>query len=263
MKLAERARLFEQAGNSDHAMLAAAYMSWRKLPTSGDERRKYCDKLGLAFNGMKDIHQLVKQYDSALRDSGYHSSQESDRNANSWRILRTCAVSAMAPGQLVRVQRPSTKYSSTAEGAMEKDGVAKELKFFVRIGGSDATHQEERVFIHPSSALFSVGNFSCPWLVFNSMVKTSKPFLRDATECSAYSLLLFGGPLEVEARNNLIVVGGWAKLSANPRIGALIRGLRRKMDDLLSEKVKNPGADIADTPEMRLIVNLLMTDGMA
>ena len=51
--------------------------------------------------------------------------------------------------------------------------------------------KEHRVFIHPSSGLFNVGNFSCPWLVYNSIVKTSKPFLRDATECSAYALLLF------------------------------------------------------------------------
>jgi hypothetical protein len=45
-----------------------------------------------------------------------------------------------------------------------------------------------------------VGNFSCPWLVYNCIVKTSKPFLRDATECSAYAPLLFGGVLDVEER---------------------------------------------------------------
>lgn len=262
----ERAKIFELSGNSDHAMLAAVFMNWEKLPTGGGERKKYCDKLGLSFTGMRDILQLVNQYDSSLTSAGYGRSAESDRNATSWRILRTCAISAMAPGQLVRVQRPSTKYASTAEGAMEKDGVAKELKFYIRPESGNTVEnergKEERVFIHPSSSLFSVGNFNCPWLVYNSMVKTSKPFLRDATECSAYALLLFGGSIDVEARNGIIAVDGWVKLSANARIGALIRGLRSKMDDLLAEKIRNPTIEISDTPEMRLIVNLIFTDGL-
>jgi ATP-dependent RNA helicase DHX57 len=258
-----RATLFEQSGNSDHAMLATAFMDWEDLPTGGGARMKYCEKLGLSFTGMRDMLQLVNQFDSALEAAGYSKSPESDRNASSYRVLRTCAISAMSPGQLVRVQRPSTKYASTAEGAREKDGIAKELCFFIR--GEDTDNgrgREERVFIHPSSALFSVGNFSCPWLVYNSIVKTSKPFLRDATECSAYALLLFGGTLDVETRNSVISVDGWVKLSANARIGALIRGLRAKMDDLLAEKIKDPTIDISGTPEMRLIVRLLLTDGM-
>ena len=266
--LEERAKLFELSGNSDHAMLAAAFMNWENLNAGGGERKRYCEKLGLSFTGMRDILQLVNQYSSSLSAAGYGPSAESDRNAKSWRILRTCAISAMAPGQLVHVQRPSTKYEETAEGAREKDGVAKELKFFIRLEEESPNNQQnermkkERVFLHPSSALFSVGNYSCPWLVYHSLVKTSKPFLRDATECSAYALLLFGGQLSVEARNSIIVVDGWAKLSANARIGALIRGLRGRMDDLLESKIKDPTVDISDTPEMKLIVKLLITDGL-
>ena len=264
--LEERAKLLEQTGNSDHAMLAAAFMNWEMLHAGGSERKKYCEKLGLSFTGMRDILQLVNQYDSALSTAGYGASAGADRNAKSWRVLRACAIAAFAPSQLVRVQRPSTKYASTAEGAREKDAVAKELSFFVRMNASEgenlSSEKEERVFLHPSSALFAVGAYSCPWLVYNAMVKTSKPFLRDATECSAYALLLFGGNLEVEARNGVIIVDGWVKLSANARIGALIRGLRSKMDDLLSEKIKDPHLEIFDTPEMNLIVTLLITDGL-
>lgn len=266
--LAERAKLFDLAGNSDHAMLAAAFMNWESLKTGGGERKRYCESLGLSFNGMRDILQLVNQYGSSLSAAGFGESAESNRNIRSWRVLRTCAISAMAPGQLVRVQRPSTKYEETAEGSREKEGVAKELKFFIRLEEEESSAiesqrpKEERVFIHPSSALFSVGNYSCPWLVYHSMVKTSKAFLRDATECSAYALLLFGGEMTVEARNGLIMVDGWGKLSANARIGALIRGLRAKIDDLLAEKIKDPTTDISDTPEMKLIVKLLLTDGL-
>jgi len=93
------------------------------------------------------------------------------------------------------------------------------------------------------------------------MIRTSKPFLRDATECSAYGLLLFGGSLTVEARNSVIHIDDWIRLSANARIGALILGLRSKIDELLRQKINNPTVSISDTPEMQLIVKLLITDG--
>jgi ATP-dependent RNA helicase DHX57 len=265
--LEERAKLFKKAGNSDHAMLAGAYLDWENLDAGGGKRKQYCETLGLSWNGMRDILKLVNQLDASLRSAGYAASKESDRNAHSLRILRACAVSSMAPGQLVRVHRPSTKYVDTAEGALEKDGKAKELKFFIRPqddpeGNADPRSKEERVFMHPSSANFAVGNYSCPWLVYHSMVRTSKSFLRDATECSAYALLLFGGQLDVQARNGVIVVDDWVKLSANARIGALIRGLREKMDDLLAQKIKDPNIDIANSTTANLVVKLLITDGL-
>jgi ATP-dependent RNA helicase DHX57 len=58
------------------------------------------------------------------------------------------------------------------------------------------------------------------------------------------------------------VVDDWVKLSANARIGALIRGLREKMDDLLAQKIKDPNIDIGNSTEMKLIVKLLVTDGL-
>jgi ATP-dependent RNA helicase DHX57 len=278
--LEERAELFKSVGNSDHAFLAAAYLKWDSCK-QGD-RRRCCDQLGLAFSGMNDMQQLVRQLDSSLSAAGYYGSQEADRNSNSWRIIRSCVVAALAPSQVVRVQKPSTKYHETAEGAVEKDGEARELKFFIQAGvsnddsgssqsqdGAPSVHRhfnpnvaEERVFFHPSSANFSTGNFACPWLVYHELVRTSKPFLRDATECSAYALLLFGGNLEVQAGKGLIVIEDWARLSANARIGALIGGLRKKIDELLQKKVEEPRFDIAGTVEMKLIRSLLVTDGL-
>jgi ATP-dependent RNA helicase DHX57 len=94
------------------------------------------------------------------------------------------------------------------------------------------------------------------------LVRTSKPFLRDVTECNAYALLLFGGELEIRASKGVIAVDGWAELAANARIGSLVGGLRRKVDALLTEKVKNPSLELAATREMKLIVKLIMTDGL-
>lgn len=134
-----------------------------------------------------------------------------------------------------------------SKGAKEKDGEARELKFFVRTYGPDDENNaatsaaargnngggrypnEERVFIHPSSANFSTGSYSCPWLVYHSLVRTSKAFLRDVTECNAYTLLLFGGKLDVVASEGVAILDQWCKLGANARIGSLVAGLRGKV----------------------------------
>jgi ATP-dependent RNA helicase DHX57 len=112
---------------------------------------------------------------------------------------------------------------------------------------------EERVFIHPSSNNFAVGSFSCPWIVYHRLIRTSKAFISDATECNPYSLLLFGGTMEVQASKGLILLDDWIRLSANARIGSLIGGLRRRVDELLELKVTDPSMDIAGSTEMELI----------
>ncbi len=86
--------------------------------------------------------------------------------------------------------------------------------------------------------------------------------MRDVTECSNYDLLLFGGKLEVVAAEGLIIVDNYVRMSANARIAALIGGLRRKVDDLLSKKISNPSYDVVNSIEMKLIVKLLRTDGL-
>ena len=276
------------------------------------------------------MRKLVQQLDSSLSSIGFRASAESDANANSWRVLRSCVVAALAPSHVVRIHRPSTKYNETVDGAVEKvstnyrcgcvvsrrtlaceprcrsqrvvsfltpcppcfantnratllllflqDGVARELKFYVRdesttsedeqpcgcsSSGKHTYHgtSEERVFVHPSSAVFKVGNYSFPWLVYHELVRTSKPFLRDATECNPYALLMFGGAIDIQASNGLIVVDDWVRLSANARIGALIGGLRCRVDELLKRKVANPKLDVG-TVEMKLIVDLLVSDGL-
>lgn len=263
--LQERKTMFQTVGNSDHAFLAATYIKWESLE-KGAPRKQYCERMGLSIPGMNEVLQLANQFDSALRSIGYHSSVETNCNGNSWRIIRAVAVAGMAPANLVKVVRPAAAYLETAEGAKEKDGEARELKFFIRPGGSegaeDPRRNEERVFIHPSSANFSTGSYSCPWLVFNSLVRTSKPFLRDVTECNAYALLLFGGPIEVQASKEIVVVDGWCQLGAHPRIGSLMGALRKRLDELLVQKINDPSFDIAASSEMDVIVKLIKTDGL-
>lgn len=57
----------------------------------------------------------------------------------------------------------------------------------------------------------------------------------------------------MQASKGLIILDGWIRLSANARIGSLIRGLRQRVDELLELKVADPSMDIAGSTEMKLI----------
>ena len=255
-------------------MLGKIFVLWQSC-NGAAERRRFCDRFGLAFNSMREMAQLAKQLDSSLTTSGFTASQDSNKNENSWRVVRSVIVSALSPTQIVRVQRPTTKYTETVEGAVAKDGVSKELKLFIREGnnvdakadvsGDDGKRRnfngEKRVFIHPSSNNFSVGSYSCPWLVYHRLVQTSKAFISDSTECNAYAMLMFGGEMNVQASKGLIILNNCVQLSANPRIGSLIGCLRERVDDLLEKKVADPSLDITSSTELTLITDLLKRDG--
>ena len=262
-----RLEFAEKIGNSDHALLASIYAEWTSQQSQGGKRKALCDTLGLSFPAMKEMEQLGSLLDAALRSIGFGASPEADRNANSPRIIQTCAVAAMSPGQLIKLVKPKTIYNETAQGAKEKDNLSKDLKLFIRqsqdpTDGSSVSEKEERVFIHPSSSNFSTGTYGCPWLVYFQLLRTSKPYLRDVTECSPYALLLFGGPLRVQASKDLILIDDWVTLSANARIGSLVGALRRQVDQLLALKTTDASADISNSDTMKLIISILKTDGI-
>lgn len=258
-----RRELADRMGNSDHGLLASIYSEWSGA--TGSQRKNICESLGLSFPAMNEMGQLGRLLDSALSSIGFRASTEADRNANSPRIIHACAVAAMSPGQLVKIVRPKATYDETAQGSKEKNNQSKDLKLFVRAlenGPDRSSNKEERVFIHPSSSNFTTGNYSFPWLVYFQLMRTSKPFLRDVTECSPYALLLFGGPLSVQASKELIYVDNWAVLSANARIGSLVGGLRRQVDQLMALKTADVSVDISSTDTMRLITTIIKTDGL-
>jgi hypothetical protein len=57
-------------------------------------------------------------------------------------------------------------------------------------------------------------------------------FVRESSMVPVYSLLLFGGALEVHHEKGLLTVDGWAQFKAPGRIGVLVRELRAQVGGL-------------------------------
>ena len=123
---------------------------------------------------------------------------------------------------------------------------------------------QDRVFIHPSSYCFSIGEYRCPWLIYHEKISTSKIFIRDTSVITPYSMILFGGPLDVNFREGKITVGTkkWISFLAEPRIGVLIKGLRNNLLRLLAHKIAYPEFDIASSPIIEVMLHILINNGM-
>ncbi|KAH8547643.1 P-loop containing nucleoside triphosphate hydrolase protein [Umbelopsis sp. PMI_123] len=240
---ARKAREKFFVGNSDWLTDMKAYQEWeslKKKKVGQSALRKFCDQNFLAYNTLLEINSLKKQFLEALQGVGFaqgkNSYEEYNKNSENINLVKSIIFAGLSPN-IVKVSLPDTKYDKVLSGTVEREKEAREIKFYTKDDG--------RVFVHPSSMLFSVTNYSPPFLTYFSKMATSKTFLRDGTEIPLYSILLFGGTVKVDHHNRGLSVGAdaWIKMRAWPRIGTLVHQLRWLLNSLLDAKIEDPSLE--------------------
>lgn len=176
------------------------------------------------------------------------------RSAHKAGLVRAIVCAGLYPN-VAEVRVPDAKYLATARGAIETaNEEARLVKYYVPGHG--------RVFIHPSSALFSATHFhKSPWLVYHSKQRTAKLYLRDVCLVSPMALLLFGGELSVQHEQQTIVIDGHITLDAPARVAVLVREMRTELQKLLARKIAEPAFDINASSVLEVIIKLLTSDG--
>jgi ATP-dependent RNA helicase DHX57 len=116
---------------------------------------------------LSDIGFIPLRADTADPALNVHSDDEN--------LLKAVIAGALWP-RVARVALPpgAIKYDKIQGGAVRRDNVAKDFKLRELRGG--------QVFLHPGSILFSNAEWRSPFVVYFNKHKTSKVFLRDATE---------------------------------------------------------------------------------
>lgn len=225
------------------------------------EIRSWCAENYLSYQTLSDIASNRMQYMTSLRELSFIPSSHSpafsslNRNSNNAPLLRSIIASAFNP-QLARIDFPDKKFAASSSGAVELDPEAKTIKYFNQENG--------RVFVHPSSTVFDAQTFpgnSVYMSYFNKMA-TSKIFIRDLTPFNAYTMLLFGGKLELDTLGRGLVVDGWLRLRGWARIGVLVSRLRSMLDELLQRKIDDPGVDLGGEDVVKVVVKLVELDGL-
>lgn len=293
---------FGSGGQGDPICDLRAFEAWSEMRRNGENNygmRQWCDTNYLNQQTLFDISTNRKQYVSSLQEIGFipfsyspcsgakDSAPYNAHNTNT-SLLRALISAAFTP-QIARIEFPSTKYSASVSGAVALDPEAKTIKYYkepsVQTTGlapaalTNAQKQQqallpqdkqvafggnERVFIHPSSTLFTLQNFpsGSQFLAFFSAMQTGKSYIHSLTPLNNYALLLFGGPIALDTLGRGLVVDGWIKMKGWARIGVLVSRLRMLLDRELMRQVENPGVREGESRVVGIVRRLVELDGM-
>ncbi|EME47454.1 hypothetical protein DOTSEDRAFT_41853 [Dothistroma septosporum NZE10] len=254
-------------GNGDLMCDLRAFEVWSDKRSYGEptsSTRRWCDEHFLNHQILLDISTNRTQYMASLQEIGFlpphyrpdsPSGQTLNRHNNSETLLRALIAGSFQP-QVARIEFPDKKYAASSSGAVELDPEARTIKYFNEENG--------RVFVHPSSTLFSAEKFpgNSAYMSYFTKVATSKVFVRDLTPLNVYSLLMFSGPITIDPQGRGLLVDGWLRLRGWARIGVLVSRMRKMLDEVLAKKIEEPGTDLGESEVVRVMRKMVELDGL-
>ncbi|THC88447.1 hypothetical protein EYZ11_012110 [Aspergillus tanneri] len=251
---ADFARSSFSKGDGDLLTDLSAYQQWSERAKSQGywQTQSWCSSNFLSHQTLRDILSNKAQFLTSLKDAGLlpvdysdvHSTTDPrwNRNSGNRALLRALVAGAFQP-QIAQICFPDKKFASSVTGTVEIDPDARTIKYFNQENG--------RIFIHPSSLLFSAQGYSgaAAYLSYFTKMATSKVFIRDLTPFNAFSLLLFCGSIDLDTMGRGLVVDGWLRLRGWARIGVLISRLRMMLDEIIASKIDNPNTSVTGASE--------------
>lgn len=249
---------FESASQSDHIATIAAFEQWEQ----SKQRKQFCDEHGLDAQVLREISGLVSEFLSNLDRIGFSSRpvQVATSDMNRRKRIKAC-LCVLSPSVL-RIRKPQKRYVQMSGGAFEtEDYDSREIKFYSLRASSAAA---PRVFIHPSSVNASSATFYSNFMVYSSLMQTSKLFARDCTCVSPYGLILFASTevAMVHDTGALVCDGGKMTFKCSPRVGVLLREIKKLLDALLRAKIQDEPAG-ASLKVMEACIKLVEGDGFS
>lgn len=185
---------FSRPGDGDLLTDLSAFQAWSDRARSQGywQTQSWCGANFLSHQTLRDISSNKAQFVTSLKDAGIlpvdytESATTWNRNASNRNLLRALIAGAFQP-QVAQISFPDKKFASSVTGTVEVDPDARTIKYFNQENG--------RVFIHPSSILFSAQGYpnSAAYLAYFTKMATSKVFIRDLTRESTgrFSSLLY------------------------------------------------------------------------
>jgi len=272
---AAHSKFHAKSHKSDHLMAVTAFNVWQTVIQEHGygKAREYCRENYLSFSALEGIESLRIDYARVLLEFGFisstycneitkgisrmthgenHKDYHVDTEAYNSRVIKSAVCSAYYPS-ILRASHPKALYKETEVGAMRKDNIPKRVKLFAKDLG--------QVFLHPASSLFSVSHFETGWLVYSSIMKTTKIMVRDCSSVPSFAVLLFGGDISVDHSQGTLIVDEWAQFKAPAKVAVLVRELRNLVNDLLWKKVENPRLDVSSSETVDVLLRVITMDG--
>ncbi|KAK1168498.1 ATP-dependent DNA/RNA helicase DHX36 [Acipenser oxyrinchus oxyrinchus] len=226
-KLADTKRKeLSKNSKSDHLTVVNAFWGWEEAKRHGYKaERDYCWEHFLSSNSLQMLHNMKAQFAEHLLAAGFVGSKNpkdpnSNINSDNEKLIKAVICAGLYP-KVAKIRPSFSKKRKMVKVYTKPDG---------------------KVSIHPKSVNAEEAEFHYSWLIYHLKMKTSSIFLYDCTEVTPYSLLFFGGDISIQKDQDqdTIAVDEWIVFQSPARIAHLVKDLKRELDALLQEKIKNP-----------------------
>nr|XP_027190710.1 DExH-box ATP-dependent RNA helicase DExH7, chloroplastic isoform X2 [Cicer arietinum] len=261
---------------SDHLVMMIAYKRWENILNERGSKAalQFCNSYFLNSSVMFMIREMRVQFGTLLADIGlitlpkyYQMDGKRIGNLDRWLSDASQPFNMYAHhSSILKAILCAGLYPNVAAG--EQGIVAAALSSVKRSPSSAISNRtvwfdgRREVHVHPSSINSNTKAFQYPFLVFLEKVETNKVFLRDTSVISPYSILLFGGSINVQHQTGLVIIDGWLKLNAPAQIAVLFKELRLTLHSILKELIRKPENVIVLKNEIiKSIITLLLEEG--
>ncbi|XP_053279032.1 ATP-dependent DNA/RNA helicase DHX36 [Pleuronectes platessa] len=221
-----RRKTLSRNSKSDHLTIVNAFQGWDEAKRRGFRYEKdFCWDNFLSANTLQMLHNMKGQFAEHLVHAGFVSSKDprdpkSNVNSDNEKLIKAVIAAGLYP----KVAKIRPSHSKKRPG----------VKVYTQADG--------KVNIHPKSVNAEETEFNYKWLVYHLKMRTSSIFLYDCTEVSPFSLLFFGGDItiQMDEGQETIAVDQWIVFNSPARIAHLVKSLKKELDSLLEEKIRNP-----------------------
>ncbi|KAI3755191.1 hypothetical protein L1987_54986 [Smallanthus sonchifolius] len=260
---------------SDHLIMMIAYKKWEKIlcENGANAAERFCKSYFLSSSVMYMIRDMRVQFGTLLADIGLIELPKNYQTGGKWREKLDSWFSDTSQTFNVYSNHSSVVKALLCAGlypnvAATEQGISEKALNSLRQSAGPTTDDSNVWFdgrrvvhIHPSSVNNNLKTFQHPFLVFLEKVETTKVFLRDTTITSPYSILLFGGSMNIQHQTGLVTIDGWLKMAAPAQTAVLFKELRLTLHSILKELIRKPQtADIAENNVIQSIVHLLLEE---
>lgn len=272
--LTDKTDLNEGDRQSDHLLMMVVYKKWEKVLTEKGVKaaQQFCNSYFLSSPVMFMIRDMRVQFGTLLADIGlisfpknYRVMPRKKENLDSWLsdLSQPFNRHSHHPS-VVKAILCAGLYPNVAATELGMAGAAlSNLKQSTGLlsKGSLAWYDGRReVYIHHTSINSSLRSFQYPFLVFLEKVETGKVFLRDTTIVSPYSILLFGGSIDIQHKSGVLIIDGWLKLMAPAQTAVIFKELRLMLHSVLKSLIRNPEDTSASNEVVSSIIHLLLQE---
>ncbi|KAK0589636.1 hypothetical protein LWI29_016618 [Acer saccharum] len=260
---------------SDHLVMMIAYKKWEKILQERGVRaaQQFCSSHFLSSSVMYMIRDMRIQFGTLLADIGlinlpkkYQTEGKRKEMLDSWFSDKSQPFNMYAHhSSIVKAILCAGLYPNVAA---TEQGIAAVALSNLRKSTNSASKTysvwydgRREVHIHPSSINNSLKAFQHPFLVFLEKVETNKVFLRDTTVISPFSILLFGGSINIQHQTGQVIIDGWLKLTAPAQTAVLFKELRSTLQTIWKEMIRNPeNSTIVNNEVVKSMIHLLLEE---